>query len=169
MFFWGWSCKDWHFIVVLCSVWAPPCQEIPTDNVLMFCSITCLLWIYRTRCVWHRGTDLVPTLWQQHLVKDGKRILHSWLRACSAQRHLPVPGLTIWRKFKIERDILSHLQRDNQETGNTNHWYLNWPWCAGGDTSPGLFRWDHWGLASVHCQGGWGVKPWWRWTNECTP
>lgn len=38
--------------------------------------------------------------------------------ACSpAQRHLPVSGLTIWRKFKIERDNLGHLQYDNQETG----------------------------------------------------
>lgn len=49
------------------SAWAPPWQKIPRDNVLMLCIITWLLWIYRARCVWHRGTDLVPTLCQQHL------------------------------------------------------------------------------------------------------
>lgn len=49
------------------SSWAPPCQKIPTDNMFMYCSITWLSWIYRARCVWHRGTDLVPTLCQQHL------------------------------------------------------------------------------------------------------
>lgn len=36
---------------------------------------------------------------------------------------------------------------------NTNHWYLNWPWCAGDDTSPGLFRWGHGGLASIAVVG----------------
>lgn len=42
---------------------------------------------------------------------------------------------------------------------NTNHWYLNWPWCARDDTSPGLLKWGHWGLASFYCCGAEGWNP----------
>lgn len=69
-------------------------------------------------CVAQRGRPSSHPVLAVPVVKDGRRILHSQLRACSpTQRHLPVSGLTIWRKFKIERGNLGHLQCDNPETG----------------------------------------------------